>query len=243
MRYQDRPEDRARRRLRRHLHAAVGARRRRCEPVVRHDAGRKATTYSNSAKMGLAMKRRFWEEDEQIFGGHLYSNLPLGEFSYPSHDYFSKKGVLLGLYSNGPIGDLIDRPVKERVEHVLTHASKVHPQIRQEFESAYAVWWKKVKYNLGGFAPGAPPMRRAQFAKVDNRILIGSAADRPVLRTGLAGRRGCRSVAGGEVAARARHAQRSERIDGVTADRIELSNRLINPSIVPDQSSTPDSAS
>ena len=52
----------------------------------------KATTYSNSAKMGLAMKRRFWEEDDQIFGGHLYSNLPLGEFSYPSNDYFSQKG-------------------------------------------------------------------------------------------------------------------------------------------------------
>ena len=30
----------------------------------------KATTYSDSAKMGLAMKRRFWEEDDQIFGGH-----------------------------------------------------------------------------------------------------------------------------------------------------------------------------
>jgi monoamine oxidase len=55
----------------------------------------------------------------------------------------------------------------------------VHPQIRREFESAYAVWWRKVKYSLGGFAPGAPPMRRAQFAKVDNRILIGSAAAAP----------------------------------------------------------------
>jgi monoamine oxidase len=129
--------------------------------------------------MGLAMKRRFWEEDDQIFGGHLYSNLPLGEFSYPSHDYFSRKGVLLGLYANGPIGDLIDRPIGERVEHVLTHASKVHLQIRQEFESAYAVWWRKVKYSQGGFAPGAPPARRAQFAKVDNRILIGSAATAP----------------------------------------------------------------
>jgi monoamine oxidase len=129
----------------------------------------RATTYSNSAKMGLAMKRRFWEEDEQIFGGHLYSNLPLGEFSYPSHDYFSKKGVLLGLYANGPIGDLIDRPVKNRVEHVLTHASKVHPQIRQEFESAYAVWWRKVKYSLGGFAPGASPMRRAELKRIRDR--------------------------------------------------------------------------
>jgi monoamine oxidase len=139
----------------------------------------RATTYSNSAKMGLAMKRRFWEEDDQIFGGHLYSNLPLGQFSYPSNDYFSKKGVLLGLYTNGPIADLMDRPVKDRVEHVLTHASKVHPQIRQEFESAYAVWWRKVKYSQGGFAPGPSPARREQFAKVDNRILIGCAAAAP----------------------------------------------------------------
>jgi monoamine oxidase len=139
----------------------------------------RATTYSNSAKMGLAMKRRFWEEDDQIFGGHLYSNLPLGQFSYPSHDYFSKKGVLLGLYINAGVGTLLDQPISERIEHVLLHASKVHPQIREEFESAYAVWWRRVKYSQGGFAPGAPPARRAQFAKMDNRILIGSAATAP----------------------------------------------------------------
>jgi monoamine oxidase len=139
----------------------------------------KATTYSNSAKMGLQMKRRFWEEDDQIFGGHLYSNLPLGEFSYPSNDYFTKKGVLLGLYSNGPVGDLLDRTVAERVEHVLTHASKVHPQIRTEFESAYAVWWRKVKYSLGGYASGGSAARRGQLSKLDNRIVIGSAATAP----------------------------------------------------------------
>jgi monoamine oxidase len=139
----------------------------------------KATTYSNSAKMGLAMKRRFWEEDDQIFGGHLYSNLPLGEFSYPSNDYFSRKGVLLGLYVNGPVGDLLDRSIKERVEHVLTHASKVHPQVRQEFESAFAVWWRKVKYSQGGYASGGTPERRTQLARINNRIIIGSAATAP----------------------------------------------------------------
>ena len=139
----------------------------------------RATTYSDSAKLGLAMKRRFWEEDDQIFGGHLYSDLPLGEFSYPSSDYFSRKGVLLGLYANGAVGDLISQPVKARVEHVLTHASKVHPQIRQEFESAYAVWWKRVKYSEGGFANGAAAARREQLSRVDNRIIIGCAATAP----------------------------------------------------------------
>jgi monoamine oxidase len=142
-------------------------------------AAMRATSYSKSAKMGLAMKRRFWEEDDQIFGGHLYSDLPIGEFSYPSTGYFSRKGVLLGLYANGgPLAGMIDRPVAERVEHVLKHSSKVHPQIRQEFESAYSVWWQKVEYSRGGFA-SAPLARRAQLSKFENRLLIGSAATAP----------------------------------------------------------------
>ncbi len=139
----------------------------------------RAVTHSDSSKMGLAMKRRFWEEDDQIFGGHLYSDLPLGSFSYPSNDYFTKKGVLLGIYANGPVEDLIDRPVAARVEHVLAHASKVHPQLRQEFESAYAVWWRRVKYSEGGYASGSAMARRGQLAKLDNRLLIGSAATTP----------------------------------------------------------------
>ena len=139
----------------------------------------KEVPYSSSAKVGLQMKRRFWEEDDHIFGGHLYSNLPIGEFSYPSYDYFTKKGVLLGLYSNGPIGTLADQPIAARVEHVLTHASKVHPQIRQEFESAYAVWWKKVPYNEGGYASMRNQDRRKTLSQVDNRLVIGSAAVTP----------------------------------------------------------------
>jgi monoamine oxidase len=139
----------------------------------------RATTHSNSAKMGLAMKRRFWEEDEQIFGGHLYSNLPIGDFSYPSTGYFSRKGVLLGLYVNGgQAGNLIDQPIAARVEHVLMHSSKVHPQIRQEFESAYSVWWKNIEYSRGGYA-NARRGQGAELSKMENRLLIGSAATTP----------------------------------------------------------------
>jgi monoamine oxidase len=139
----------------------------------------KAVATSNSAKMGLQMKRRFWEEDDHIFGGHLYSNLPIGEFSYPSYDYFTKKGVLLGLYSNGPVGNLLDQPVAARVEHVLTHASKVHPQIRAEYETAYCTFWEKIPYSLGAFAGGGGggnSERLATLGKPDGRIFLGCAA-------------------------------------------------------------------
>src|SRR5258707_14409549 len=92
----------------------------------------KARPYSPSAKIGLQMKRRFWEEDDKIFGGHLYSNLPIGDLAYPSWGYWGNKGVVLGFYGSGQIEDLIKKPVRERIEHVLKHASKVHPQIRTE---------------------------------------------------------------------------------------------------------------
>jgi monoamine oxidase len=141
----------------------------------------KATPYSQSAKMGLQMKRRFWEEDDRIFGGHLYSNLPIGSFAYPSWGYFGAKGVLLGFYGNGQTAGLIDKPIAARVEHVLTHASKVHPQIRAEFESAYCTFWEKTPYSLGAFAGGGgggggSGDRLATLGKPDHRIFLGCAA-------------------------------------------------------------------
>jgi monoamine oxidase len=139
----------------------------------------KATPYSPSAKMGLQMKRRFWEEDDKIFGGHLYSNLPIGDFAYPSWGYFGNKGVLLGFYGNGQMAGLVNKPIKERIEHVLTQASKVHPQIRTEYEAAYLTWWERTQYSMGAFAAGGggnQADRVAQLGKPDGRIYLGCAA-------------------------------------------------------------------
>jgi monoamine oxidase len=138
------------------------------------------TAHSNSAKMGLQMKRRFWEEDDGIFGGHVWSrSLQLGEFSYPSNDYFTDKGVLLGYYGGGGQAGLSDRPVRGRIEHVLTQASKVHPQMREEFESAYCVWWEKVPFSLGAYGRTPTTELLAQLSKADGRIYLGSAGASP----------------------------------------------------------------
>ncbi len=126
--------------------------------------------------MGLQMKRRFWEEDDGIFGGHLWSSsLQLGEFSYPSNDYFADKGVLLGYYGGGGQAGLSDMRVRDRVEHVLAQASKVHPQMRQEFDNAYCVWWEKVPYSLGAYGRTPDAELREQLSKADGRVYLGSA--------------------------------------------------------------------
>jgi monoamine oxidase len=46
-----------------------------------------AVPYGSSMKIGLEFKRRFWEEDERIYGGISYTDLPIQQISYPSTGY------------------------------------------------------------------------------------------------------------------------------------------------------------
>ena len=75
---------------------------------------------------------------------------------------------------------VINMPIKDRIEHVLTHASKVHPQIREEYETAYCTFWEKTPYSLGAFAAGGgggnSTDRLAALAKPDHRIYLGCGA-------------------------------------------------------------------
>jgi monoamine oxidase len=134
------------------------------------------TSHAAIAKMGLQMRRRFWEEDDGIYGGHLWSRgLQLGEFSYPSYDYFGEKGVLLGYYGSSAQAGLDQMSVAGRVEHVIRQSSKVHPQMREELEAAYAVWWEKVPYSVGAYGRRVDADLLARLSEPDGRIYMASA--------------------------------------------------------------------
>ena len=47
--------------------------------------------YINTGKIGLQFKRRFWEEDEHIYGGITHTNNELTQIFYPSYDYLGKE--------------------------------------------------------------------------------------------------------------------------------------------------------
>jgi len=134
------------------------------------------TAHSTVAKMGLQMRRRFWEEDDGIFGGHLWApSLQMGEFSYPCNGYFGDKGVLLGYYGSSTQAGLDQRTIAQRVEHVLAQASKVHPQMREEFEAAYCVWWEKVPFSVGGYGRTPSADLLARLSAPDRRLYLASA--------------------------------------------------------------------
>ncbi len=101
-----------------------------------------AVPYAASVKIGLQFKRRFWEEDEAIYGGISYTDLPIRQISYPSTGFNrTGRGVLLGayLYEGANAFEFTSMVPAERVARAVDFGSRIHSQYKAEFENGVAV--------------------------------------------------------------------------------------------------------
>jgi monoamine oxidase len=133
--------------------------------------------YQAALKVGLQMKRRFWEQDEQIYGGHTYTNQANSIIGYPMWDYFSKgKGVLLGAYTFGqPAFLAAAKSPEERIQDALDAGVKIHPQYKQEFDCGVAVAWHRVPWTLGcagAWTDEARDVHYNNLCAMDGRIVL-----------------------------------------------------------------------
>jgi monoamine oxidase len=141
-------------------------------------AGIKGVPYSPAIKVGLQMKRRFWEEDERIYGGITYTDLPIRQISYPSADMGTKgKGVLLGAYVIGGAAayEFTSLPPEQRVKWAVKFGAKIHPQYEQEFENGVAVGWHRQPWILGCSAAWADDLRAKHYEnlrQIEGRIVF-----------------------------------------------------------------------
>src|SRR3984885_1135572 len=137
-----------------------------------------AVPYGSSVKFGLQFRRRFWEEDEHIFGGISYTDLPIPQISYPSAGYNAEgKGVLLGGYTfNGPNSyEFTAMPPAERVKLSLEYGAQIHPQYRTEFGNGVSVAWSRVPFTLGCAGDWSDEARKAHYndlCQIDGRIVL-----------------------------------------------------------------------
>ena len=121
-------------------------------------------TYISTGKIGLQFKRRFWEEDENIYGGITHTNNELTQIFYPSYDYQSAKGILVGYYNfNDKAKRTGELSVKEREQLALQKGSMIHPQYTKEFETSFSVSWHKTAYSLGGWALYSAEERQSYY--------------------------------------------------------------------------------
>ena len=136
-----------------------------------------AVPYAASVKVGLQFKRRFWEQDEDIYGGITYTDMPIGSIAYPSYGFFSNgTGVLQGAYLFGPdAAEFTSMPPQERVAKSVAYGRRIHPQYAQEFLNGVSVAWHRSPFTLGCFGiwtDGARKQHYDNLCAIDGRIVL-----------------------------------------------------------------------
>src|ERR1700704_2133651 len=137
-----------------------------------------AVPYSPSVKICLQFKRRFWEEDEAIYGGISYTDLPIGQIAYPNSGYNATgRGVLLGAYLfDGPNSDeFTSMPPAERVARAVEIGASIHPQYRAEYENGIAVAWHRMPFTLGcagNWTEKARAEHYSDLCQIDGKIVL-----------------------------------------------------------------------
>ena len=137
-----------------------------------------AVPYSSAVKIGLQFKRRFWEDDEAIYGGISYTDLPIRQISYPSSGFNrSGRGVLLGayVYEGANSYEFTSMAPADRIARAVEFGSRIHPQYGAEFENGIAVAWHRVPYTMGCAGSWTEKEREEHYdnlCQIDGRIVL-----------------------------------------------------------------------
>ncbi|MFZ5883244.1 MAG: flavin monoamine oxidase family protein [Chloroflexota bacterium] len=130
--------------------------------------------YDASAKILFQCKRRFWEEDDGIFGGGTITDLPIRNLYYPDHGRETGRGVILASYTWSEDaqrwGSL--KP-DDRIVQALEDVAEIHPQILKEFEVGTSWMWHDDEFAGGAFAlfdPGQQTLLHDDIVAPEGRI-------------------------------------------------------------------------
>lgn len=130
--------------------------------------------YDASAKILFQCRRRFWEEDEGIFGGGTITDLPIRNLYYPDHGRETGRGVILASYTWSEDAQRWGSLSPEkRIEQALDDVAEIHPQVRSEFETGTSWMWHDDEFAGGAFAlfdPGQQSLLYEEIVRPEGRI-------------------------------------------------------------------------
>jgi monoamine oxidase len=136
-----------------------------------------AVPYAAAFKAGLQFRRRFWEQDDGIYGGISYTEQPINRISYPNAN-FNKAGpaVLLGAYMFGPNAfEFSAMDTRQRLQEVVRQGGQVHAQYEREFDNGVTVGWHRVPWINGCMGMWTDKARAQHYDKlcaIDGRLVL-----------------------------------------------------------------------
>ncbi|MGH7125691.1 MAG: flavin monoamine oxidase family protein [Stellaceae bacterium] len=124
-----------------------------------------AASYAKVVKIAFQANRRFWEEDDQIYGGISWTEQDITQVWYPSTGFQGSKGVLLGAYIWSD--DIAERvgalPPRERLVLAVQNGERLHDRYAEHLSRGISVAWHKVPENLGAWADWSTEARKSAY--------------------------------------------------------------------------------
>jgi len=134
--------------------------------------------YDASGKIFFQCRRRFWEEDEGIFGGGTLTDRPVRNIYYPEHGRETGRGVLIASYTWAQDAERWQSLSEaDRITQALENVAEIHPQVKKEFEVGVSHMWHDDEFAGGAFALFEP----------EQETLLHEAIIRPEGRIHFAG--------------------------------------------------------
>lgn len=125
-----------------------------------------------AGKIAIEYDRRWWELEDNIFGGGTETDLDITRIWYPSYGFFGERGVLIGYYTIGAGGDVYT-PLSHRERHrrALTQGKKIHGEkYRTGVLSSASVAWTRQRHIEGAWASFADPSRLEVLRRPAGRV-------------------------------------------------------------------------
>lgn len=130
--------------------------------------------YDASSKVFLQSRRRFWEEDDGIFGGGTVADLAIRNCYYPDHGRETGRGVILASYTWAEDAERWGSLSPEaRIRLAVENVERFHPQIVGEFEGGASKIWHDDDCAGGAFAlfePGQKALLYDSIVSPEGRI-------------------------------------------------------------------------
>lgn len=136
-----------------------------------------SVSFAPTCKVGWQAERRFWEEDDEMYGGISYINHNITQMWYPSNDYFTQKGTLTGAYNYEKRALVMGNMTPaERLALAYDGALRMHPQFRKDVDikKGITIAWQNVPYQRGGWADWQPEQDEAyrRLLQPDRRFFV-----------------------------------------------------------------------
>ncbi|MEM7710461.1 MAG: flavin monoamine oxidase family protein [Pseudomonadota bacterium] len=121
--------------------------------------------YVNACKAAFQAERRFWEQDQQVYGGISWFADDITQIWYPTAGLGRQKGVIVGAYIwSDDIGTRFgEMSFADRLDLVIDQGSKIHPAYRDSVTGGTSIAWHKVPFQKGGWASWEDDARAGSY--------------------------------------------------------------------------------